>query len=346
MKEIKHCQSLDELLKDCPKNEVILNSLIKSWNKINSPLYDKIFCSVSGGADSDLILDICYRCDKDNKVIYGWFDTGVELQATKDHLDYLEKKYKIHIRKIKPIKPIPQSCKEYGQPFLSKFVSQNIYYLQMHDFDFKDYSVEEMVKRGVPRVYAQWWNNKGSRILTFQFNIARNKWLKEFLMKYPPNFKISSKCCDYAKKKVNNKYLKENQIQLTITGVRKAEGGIRALNYKSCFLDETTHGYALFMPIFWYKDSDKKEYETAFNIVHSRCYTQYCMLRTGCVGCPFNKNLFEDNEVIKQYEPNMYKAANHIFKDSYEYTKKYKEFCREMNEKQRKEKMLKKKDEE
>ncbi len=49
MQEIKHCQSLDELLKDCPKNEVILNSLIKSWNKINSPLYDKIFCSVSGG---------------------------------------------------------------------------------------------------------------------------------------------------------------------------------------------------------------------------------------------------------------------------------------------------------
>lgn len=49
MQEIKHCQSLDELLKDCPKNEVILNSLIKSWNKINSPLYNKIFCSVSGG---------------------------------------------------------------------------------------------------------------------------------------------------------------------------------------------------------------------------------------------------------------------------------------------------------
>lgn len=49
MQEIKHCQSLDELLKNCPKNEVILNSLIKSWSKINSPLYNKIFCSVSGG---------------------------------------------------------------------------------------------------------------------------------------------------------------------------------------------------------------------------------------------------------------------------------------------------------
>lgn len=344
MQEIKHCQSLDELLKDCPKNEVILNSLIKSWNKINSPLYDKIFCSVSGGGDSDLILDICYRCDKDNKVTYGWFDTGVELQATKDHLTYLENKYKIHIKRIKPIKSIPQSCKEYGQPFLSKFVSENIYALQKREFNFQNHSVEEMIKMGIPISYAKWWNNKGARILTSQFNIARNKWLKEFLIKYPPNFKISSKCCDYAKKQVSYKYLKKEQIQLNVTGIRKAEGGIRALKYSSCFLEETTHGYALFMPIFWYKDSDKQESEKAFNITHSKCYTTYGFKRTGCVGCPYNKQVFEDNKQTGKYEPNMYKAANFIFKDSYEYTKKYREFCKEMNEKQRKEKMLKKKE--
>lgn len=344
MQEIKHCQSLDELLKDCPKNEIILNSLIKSWNRINSPLYDKIFCSISGGGDSDLILDICYRCDKDNKVTYGWFDTGVELQATKDHLTYLENKYKIHIKRIKPIKPIPQTCKEYGQPFLSKFVSKNIYALQRKGFNFQNYSVEEMVKMGIPKSYATWWNNKGSKILTSQFNIARNKWLKEFLIKYPPNFKISSKCCDYAKKQPAYNYLNKKQIQLDITGIRKAEGGIRAINYSSCFLDEVSHGYALFMPIFWYKDSDKQEFEKTFNITHSRCYTEYGFKRTGCVGCPYNKQVFEDNEQIEKYEPNMYKAANFIFKDSYEYTKKYREFCKEMNEKQRKEKMLKKKE--
>lgn len=344
MQEIKHCQSLDELLKDCPKNEIILNSLIKSWNKINSPLYDKIFCSVSGGADSDLIVDICYRCDKDNKVTYGWFDTGVELQATKDHLVYLENKYKIHIEQIKPIKPIPQACKEYGQPFLSKFVSNNIYNLQKHGFDFTDCSVEEMIKKGIPITYAKWWNNKGAEKLTHQFNIARNKWLKEFLIKYPPNFKISSKCCDYAKKQPAYNYLNKKQIQLDITGIRKAEGGIRAINYSSCFLDETSHGYALFMPIFWYKDSDKQEFEKAFNIIHSRCYTEYGFKRTGCVGCPYGKEIWKELEQIKKYEPNMYKAANFIFKDSYEYTKKYREFCKEMNAKQRKEKMLKKKE--
>lgn len=201
-----------------------------------------------------------------------------------------------------------------------------------------------MIKKGIPITYAKWWNNKGAKTLTSQFNIARNKWLKEFLIKYPPNFKISNKCCNYAKKDVNKKYLLQEQIRMYLTGIRKAEGGFRSLKYGSCFLDETSHGYALFMPIFWYKDSDKQEFEKTFNITHSRCYTIYGFKRTGCVGCPYNRQVFEDNKQIEKYEPNMYKAANFIFKDSYEYTKKYREFCKEMNEKQRKEKMLKKKE--
>ena len=88
--------------------------------------YNKIFCSVSGGSDSDLILDICHKCDKDNKVSYGWFDTGLEYQATKDHLKYLEQKYDITIERIPPKLPIPLSCKKYGEPFYSKFVSEMI----------------------------------------------------------------------------------------------------------------------------------------------------------------------------------------------------------------------------
>lgn len=32
-------------------------------------------------------------------------------------------------------------------------------------------------------------------------------------------------------------------------------------------------------------------------------------------------------EVIKEYEPKLYRAVTNIFKDSYEYTIKYKEFC-------------------
>lgn len=121
---LKKANSIEELIQDCPKNQVILDNLIRAWAIINSPKYNKILCSISGGSDSDIMLDIVWRCDKDNKVDYVWFDTGLEYQATKEHLKYLEEKYHIDIIHKKAIKPIPTSCKEYGQPFISKNVSE------------------------------------------------------------------------------------------------------------------------------------------------------------------------------------------------------------------------------
>ena len=80
------------------------------------------------------MLDILSKVDTKHKVIYVWFDTGIEYQATKNHLNYLEEKYGIHIQREKAIKSIPFSCKEYGQPFLSKHVSEQIDRLQRHGF--------------------------------------------------------------------------------------------------------------------------------------------------------------------------------------------------------------------
>jgi len=103
---------LHEILDDCPKDKIIVDNIIIAYSKINSPLYEKILCSVSGGADSDIIIDICSKCDKEKKVEYIWFDTGLEYQATKDHLRYLEQKYGIKIKIEKAIKPIPASCRQ------------------------------------------------------------------------------------------------------------------------------------------------------------------------------------------------------------------------------------------
>lgn len=41
------------------------------------------------------------------------------------------------------------------------------------------------------------------------------------------------------------------------------------------------------MPIFWYKNKDRKIYEEAYGIVHSDCYTKYGFIRTGCAACLF-----------------------------------------------------------
>lgn len=322
-------QSLDELLSTCPVNQIIGDNLVRAWSKINSPKYKKIVCSISGGSDSDVMLDIVWRCDKDNKVEYVWFDTGLEYQATKEHLKYLENKYGIKIIPYKAIKPIPATCKQYGQPFLSKQVSEMIRRLQSHDFLFEDKSFEELYKE-YPRCKSalEWWcNTKPSKA----HNINQNKWLKEFLIENPPTFQISNVCCKYAKKDVAHKLLDEGEYDLQIVGIRKAEGGVRSTAYKSCF-DENGNGYDNYRPLFWYKNSDKEDYKVAYCIEYSKCYTEYGLTRTGCAGCPFGRDFEFELEIMEKYEPKLYRAVNNIFGASYEYTRKYREFYERKNE--------------
>lgn len=325
--------SLQNVLDNLPEfcNDEILKSFVKGYSIINRPMYKNVVCSISGGSDSDIVLDIVHRIDENKKVRYVWFDTGLEYKATKDHLEYLEDRYDIKFERERAIKPIPICCKEYGQPFLSKYVSELISRLQKYNFTWEDKPYEELAQ-SYPKCTSaiKWWCNKYTEINGFDtpslYDIGRNKWLKEFLVANPPTFKISSQCCTWAKKKV----VKKIECDLSIIGVRKAEGGIRAIAYKNCYTsgEDKTDQYR---PVFWFKDEDKQEYEQAFNIVHSDCYIKYGFKRTGCSCCPYGRELEEELEKIKTYEPLMYKAVNNVFKNSYEYTRKYKEFCNKMN---------------
>jgi 3'-phosphoadenosine 5'-phosphosulfate sulfotransferase (PAPS reductase)/FAD synthetase len=314
---------LYEILEDCPKNQIIGDNLVRAYSKINNPKYKKILCSISGGSDSDVMLDICVKCDKEHKIEYVWFDTGIEYQATKEHLIYLENKYGIEIKRCKAIKAIPTSCREYGIPFLSKKVSIMVSGLQRHGFKFEDKPLEQLLKEyDNCKSYLEWWCNSNK---SDQFNIRNNKWLKEFMVENPPTFTISNVCCKYAKKDVAHKLLKDNEYDLNILGVRKAEGGLRANKIKSCF-DENGDTYDNYRPLFWYKNEDKCDYDNHYNIVHSKCYSEYGLVRTGCVGCPFNREFEFELNVVQQYEPKLLVAINNIFGKSYEYTRQYKKF--------------------
>lgn len=111
MMERKKANTLEELLKDCPQNLAILKMFTKTWTVVNDPLYERIACKISGGSDSDVMLDVIWRCDKESKVTYVWFDAGLEYQATKDHLVYLEAQYGIQIQRERAVLPIPLSVK-------------------------------------------------------------------------------------------------------------------------------------------------------------------------------------------------------------------------------------------
>lgn len=332
--------TLTELLDTLPtfQNETIITAIIKAYSIINDRGYNSILCSISGGSDSDIVLDIIGRVDVKKKVKYVWFNTGLEYQATKKHLDYLERKYNVEIIRERAIKPIPLTCKQYGQPFISKFVSEQIYRLQKHGFNWVDEAYEELVKKYPKCVGAiKWWCNqytkeRGSEKVA-SFDIGYNKYLKEFLLANPPTFKISPKCCHYAKKGVGKQLNKKYNADLSIIGVRRAEGGIRATVYKNCYTPNTGDVDS-YRPIFWFTNDDKKAYEEAFNIIHSDCYKKYGFVRTGCCCCPYGgKNLEEELKVTELVEPKLYKAVCNVFKDSYKYTKQYREFYAEMERK-------------
>ena len=72
----------------------------------------------------------------------------------------------------------------------------------------------------------------------------------------------------------------------------------------------------------------------------NECYTTYGMPRTGCPGCPFGQQFEHELEAITEFEPKLDKAVNHIFKDSFEWTRKYKEFQLEGKEKKKQDKLL------
>ena len=315
---------IDNLIIRSPTS-IISDSFVITNNKLKN--YDNIAVSISGGSDSDIMLDIIERLKSGKHIRYVWFDTGLEYQATKEHLDYLEKKYHIQIDRVRAIKPIPLACRQYGQPFLNKKVSDCIKRLQANNFKWEDEDFDTLYKKYPKcKVALRWWCNKWGE--SSRFNISNNKWLKEFMIANPPKFKISDQCCEWAKKKVVKRYIKLNNSELNVFGVRKAEGGARATAYKTCFSSgENSDEYR---PIFWYKNEDKEAYEQAFNIIHSKCYSCYGLVRTGCAGCPFGKDFEKELEIIREYEPKLYIAVNNIFGNSYEYTRKYIEFVKQM----------------
>lgn len=319
-----------EIIKGCPADDIIVDNMVRAYAKINSVLYKKIICTVSGGYDSDIVMDIVQKCDKGKKVEYVWFDTGLEYQATKDHMRELEKKYGVTIHTRKATKPIPIACKEYGQPFISKKVSEFIERLQRNGFKWEDKTFEELYAE-YPKCKAalRWWCNKWGE--GSQFNISRNKWLKEYMIDNPPQMKISPKCCQYGKKEVLHRAIEEGGYDLNITGMRKSEGGARSTIYKSCFKEYET-GADMYMPIWWYLNQTKETYKTHYGIECSECYTKYGLKRTGCAGCPYGRAFEEELKIIQKYEPKLHKAVNNIFGESYRYTRNYRSYATFMNE--------------
>lgn len=315
-----------ELLELFPNNPTVLDAVIKTEDHINRIAREggKIMVSISGGSDSDIMLDMFEKLGYDEgEVVYVWFDTGLEYEATKRHLKELEAKYGIEIKRYRPEMTVAQACKKFGVPFISKLDSGYIHRLQKHGFAWgnEDFNTQNATYKNTKAALRWWCDEWGSGS---SFSIARLAGLKDFMaVNQPP--KISDKCCEVAKKNAAHKAEKEIKPTVSVVGVRRAEGGKRSIVFNSCYTPAAKNA-AQFRPIFYFSDADKQEYKEFCGVTYSDCYEVWGLKRTGCVCCPFGSKFEDELEVVKQYEPKLYAAACKIFGPSYEYTRKYRKF--------------------
>ncbi len=304
--------------------------------------HPKAICSYSGGSDSDILIDLIERVRMIfslPSVEYAFFNTGLEMRATKNHVEEIAEKYGVKIEAYRPKTGIVTASRKYGIPFVSKIMSAGL---------------EEWQKKGVPLSISQEYeeakdkaakrqelkerypkcesvinflcccNSEGEPRPKIQLVINSSKYMRDFIDEYPPDFQISAKCCDYCKKQVAHDVQKD--FDMIITGERRDEGGMRSVPRKDntvlCFT-ETSEGQYRLRPLYYVSDADKAWYKEYYGIRYSDAYEIYGLTRTGCCGCPISYKAVEDLEMIRPHEPNLVKAAWNIFGKSYEYRAKY-----------------------
>ena len=306
-------------------------------------------CSYSGGADSDILIDLIERTRKLFNlppVKYTFFNTGLEMKATKDHVKATAEKYGVEIEEVRPKINIVQASRKHGIPFVSKIMSAGLEGWQKKDIPLSIYdeynnaedkaAKRKELKERYPKCettinFLCCCNSKGEPRPNIQLVINANKYMLDFIREYPPDFKVSAKCCDCCKKQVAHRVQKG--YDMIITGERRDEGGMRSVPRSEqwnetntmCF-SEQANGQFRFKPLYYVTDKDKAWYKEYYDIRYSDAYEVYGLTRTGCCGCPISCKAVEDLEKIRPYEPNVVKAAWNIFGESYEYRQKYNEY--------------------
>ncbi len=308
-------------------------------------------CSYSGGSDSDIMIDMIERARALipgylEPVKYVFFNTGLEMQATKDHVKATAEKYGVEIEECRPKINIVKSAREHGIPFVSKIMSGGLEewqkkhiplsiadeYAQAEDKPAKRQELKDRYPKCQSVInFLCCCNSAGEPRPDIQLVINSSKYMLDFIREYPPDFKVSAKCCDYCKKQLAHSIQKP--YDMIITGERRDEGGMRSVPRSEqwnetntmCFA-ETSDRKFRFRPLYYVSDKDKAWYKDYYGIKYSDAYEVYGLTRTGCCGCPISYKAVDDLELIRPYEPNVVKAAWAIFGKSYEYRMKYNEY--------------------
>ncbi len=244
--------------------EIFSIKRIREW--FNRVGVKNSYVSFSGGKDSTVLLDLCFRTldemgidRKELSVVFA--DTGLEYPEIREFV----KTFGDIVTWVKPKMNFKTVLDKYGYPVVSKEQSQFI---------------------------GQYRNAKSQK--TKDTRINGNKWGRGKISekwKYLLNstFKISEQCCDKMKKEPCKTYETQTK-QNPIIGIMADESALRTQNYVKNGCNAFDAKRIQSRPIIFWKEADIWEYINTHKIKYCPIYDMG-FERTGCMFCMFGVHL-------------------------------------------------------
>lgn len=236
--------------------EFLLFDRIEKIKQINEQydLENNAYISFSGGKDSTVLHYLIDLALPNNKIPRVFLNTGIEYKFIRDFVQELAKNDDRIIVYNSGIN-IKKMLEENGYPFKSKEHSVKVNLYQ------KGHLTPSVIR------YKDGNEFRCPKILLYQLS-------NDFKLN------VSSMCCNKLKKEPIKKWEKENNKPITLTGMRKEEGGLRA--NIGCILTDSNGNLQKFHPLLIVSEEWENEFIKRYNIQLCKLYYYpYNFKRTG-----------------------------------------------------------------
>lgn len=269
-----------------------LNVIKDTINKYGE---DNFYISFSGGKDSTILHYLIDMALPNNRIPRVFINTGIEYNDIVQFVKVLASKDDRFIL-LNPTQTIKPMLDKYGYPFKSKEHSMFVNIYQ---------------NSGLTKSVRQYLRLEGNKMICCPNNL-------KYQFTSTNSIKISNKCCFKLKKEPIKKWQKQSGKSITITGMRKEEGGLRG-TLTGCIITDKDKNLIKFHPLVPISTDFEEWFIKKYNIQLCNLYYEpYNFKRTGCRGCPYSLDLQEQLDVMEKYLPNEKKACELIWQPIYE----------------------------